>query len=280
MMNFLHTYQPNSILISLGPIQIHWYGLLIVSGALLAILVSVKLADYYQIKKEIFIDLAFWLIIGSLVGARLYHVLVELPYYLQRPLAIFYLWQGGLAIYGAIFTGLVILWWYTKKHLLNFWQLTALIVPGLALAQAIGRWGNYFNQELFGQPTNLTWGIPIDLVNRPVEYFSSQYFHPVFLYESLGDLLIFIILIIAHLYIIKKTASHDLKIFCYKLLVICYLFLYSCLRFALEYLRIDPTPVFFNLRFAQLVSLIVIISSLVYLIYSVLKNKKIHAIIT
>ncbi len=296
MINFLHTYQPNPILISFGPVQIHWYGLFIVTGTLLAILITVKLARFYKIKTETIIDLAFWLIIFGLIGARLYHVLIELPYYLQHPLEIFYLWQGGLAIHGAIIAGLITIYVFAKKNSARggFWQLAALITPGLALAQVIGRWGNYFNQELFGLPTNLPWGIPIDLINRPVEYLNYNYFQPTFLYESLSDILIFLLLILFYLYIIKtadksRIINFQFSIFLptedlpkgdnFQLIVIFYLILYSLVRFLIEFIRIDSTPIIFNLRLPQLVSLIIIFFSLIYLIYLFLEkrgNKILH----
>ena len=273
MINFLHTYHPSSILVSFGPIDIHWYGLLIVWGIIFAIALTFKLASYYNIKKETIVDLAFWLIISGVIGARIYFIFLELPYYLVYPLDMFKPWQGGLAIHGAIIGGALALWLYARKYKLNFWLLASLIVPGLALAQAIGRWGNYFNQELFGYPTNLAWSVPIDLINRPFAYLSEQYFHPVFLYELLGNLLIFIILIIIHLIIIRKVTSYELRVTSYKLLVICYLICYSFLRFFLEFWRIDETPVIFNLRFPQLISLIIIFLSLIYLIYLFFPNK-------
>ncbi len=291
MFIFLHTYHPQSILISLGPINIYWYGIFIVLATLAAIFVTLKLAGYYEIKKETIIDLAFWLIIFGIIGARIYHVLLELPYYSANPLDIFKIWQGGLAIHGAIIAGLITLWQLAKKYSArsgsasggSFWQLAALVAPGLALAQAIGRWGNYFNQELFGLPTNLPWGIPIDNIYRPMQYLTYEYFHPTFLYESLGNLIIFIILIIFHLYIIKKVTSYELpaspelkrgeRVMSYKLLVISYLILYSILRISLEFLRIDATPMLWGLRFPQLASLIIILACLIYVFYTkTLKN--------
>lgn len=271
MINFLHTFQPNPILISLGPINIYWYGLFIVLGALAAIFATFKLAYYYKINKETIIDLAFWLIINGIIGARLYHVLLELPYYLNYPLDIIKIWQGGLAIHGAIFAGIIIIWRFSKKHRHNFWLLTSIIAPGMALAQAIGRWGNYFNQELFGKPTTLAWGIPINIINRPIEYISNEFFHPTFLYESMGSLLIFFILIAIHIWIIKKRVMR------YELCVMSYALLYSLLRFTLEFIRIDPTPVAFGLRFPQIISLIIIFFSIIFLatkLYLIKANNK------
>jgi phosphatidylglycerol:prolipoprotein diacylglycerol transferase len=309
MIHFLHTFNPEPILISLGPVNIYWYGFFVLLGALAAISVALKLASYYNIKKDTIIDLAFWLIIGGIIGARIYHVLLELPYYLSHPLNIFKIWQGGLAIHGGIIAGGIIIWIFAKKlsplltkegqggglaveasnnktspnlSLLrrgsNFWLLAAILAPGLALAQAIGRWGNYFNQELFGKPTNLPWGIPINIANRPAEYLSSKFFHPTFLYESLGNLLIFIILISIHIWIIKqkRITNYELRITNFVLIVICYLMLYSALRFCLEFIRVDATPELLGLRFPQIISLLIIfLTPLILLLPKLKKNANI-----
>ncbi len=271
MINFFHTFNPNPVLISFGPIHVYWYGFFIVLGALAAIAVALKISSYYGVKKEAIIDLAFWLVLGGIIGARIYHVLLEFPFYLKYPLDIFKVWQGGLAIHGAIIAGLLIIWIFAKKRSLDFWLLAAIIAPGLALAQAIGRWGNYFNGELFGKPTGLSWGIPIDIMKRPLEYISSDFFHPTFLYESIGNFLIFLILISFHIWIIKKG---KFKNSFYFLLFTFYLVMYSILRFCLEFIRIDETPVFLNLRFPQIASLIIVLLTFALLIYRIRKDKK------
>lgn len=270
MINFLHNHHPNAILFSFGPVDIYWYGFLILIGSILAITIAIQLGKYYGIKRDSIIDLAFWLILGGIIGARIYHVFLELPYYLGNPLNIFKIWQGGLAIHGAIIIGIIIIYFFSKKEQINFWLITSLIVPGLALAQAIGRWGNYFNQELFGLPTSLSWGIPIDLINRPLEYLSYEYFHPTFIYESLGNILIFAILIITHILIIKKG---KLAIFYFQLLTLGYLILYSILRFSTEFIRIDQTPTIMDWRWPQIASIAIIIA----IIWILLKNKKSYA---
>ncbi|MFH1522597.1 MAG: prolipoprotein diacylglyceryl transferase [Patescibacteria group bacterium] len=267
MINFLHTFQPNPILISFGPIHIYWYGLFIVIGILAAIITSLKLATYYSISKNTIIDLAFWGIINGVIGARLYHIFLELPFYSRHPIDIFKIWQGGLAIHGAIIAGLLTAWIFTKKKKINFWLLTSVLVPGLALGQAIGRWGNYFNKELYGKPTNLPWGIPINIMERPVEYISSEFFHPTFLYESLGNFFIFLTLITIHVWIIKKYKSSKTY---FLIPITYYLISYSLLRFSLEFIRIDPTPTFYNLRWPQIISLVIIILSIILFIF---KNK-------
>lgn len=273
---FLHTFYPSRIAFAFGAITIYWYGIFIIFGILLGMAVILKISNYYKIKKNLLLDLLFWLSITNLLGARIYHILLEWTYYSKNLLDVFKIWHGGLAVHGAIFTGLVVIWIFAKKNKINFWLLTGIIAPGVALAQAIGRWGNYFNQELFGKPTDLPWGIPIDIINRPAEYLSSEFFHPTFLYESIGNFLIFIILIILHIYIIKKHLvrwspppnrrgdSSETREKYYALCVMCYMFLYSALRFSLEFIRIDITPVIFNLRFPQIISLLIILISILF----------------
>lgn len=256
MFNFLHTYSPEPILITIGPFNIYWYGIFIVTGILSAVLIIFKLADFYKIPKNTIIDLVFYLIIGGIIGARIYHVFLELPFYLNNPLNIFKFWNGGLAIHGGILFGIIILWFFSKIKKLNFWQLSAILVPGLAIAQAVGRWGNYFNQEIFGKPTSLPWGIPIEPAYRITEYYNAQFFHPTFIYESIGCLFIFLSLILFHYYIIKNNKTSDYYFF---LLLAIYLISYSFLRFMLEFIRIDITPVLFGLRLPQIVSLLIIL---------------------
>ena len=259
MTNFLHTFTPDPILISIGPITIYWYGLFVVSGILAAMFIALKLADYYGINKTAVIDIAFWTIIFGVIGARIYHVGLEFSYYWSNPLAIFKVWEGGLAIHGALLFGGLTAWYLVKKNNINFWQFAAIFAPGIALGQAIGRWGNYFNQELYGLPTNLSWGIPIAPQNRLLEYYNYQYFHPTFLYESLGNFLIFLTLILIHVWIIKNPDSKS-KIYQmrFELCVMSYAILYSLLRFSLEFIRIDPTPIIFGLRLPQIASLLII----------------------
>lgn len=294
---FLHTFQPSPIMFSFGPINIYWYGFFIVLGVIFALLIAMKLGSYYGIKKETVIDLAFYLVIFGVIGARAYDVFfVEWNYFSGHLLDIFKVWQGGLAIHGAVIAGIVMLYFFAKRaNPLNpplkggqesvtplqkggaggyFWLLASILVPGLALAQAIGRWGNYFNQELFGGPTDLPWGIPIDIMNRPIEYLSSIYFHPAFLYESLGNLLIFTVLIVFHVLMIRNKIPPipfvKGGINRYVLCVMSYAILYSILRFFTEFIRIDPTPEILGLRLPQIVSLLVIIFALFFM--AIIKN--------
>lgn len=143
------------------------------------------------------------------------------------------------------------------------WLLTDLLVAPLVLGQAIGRWGNYFNQELFGRPTNLPWGIPIDAVNRPVQFAGDKYFQPTFLYESILDLILFFILFI----IVRKKATQGV-------LTMTYLISYGVIRFALEFMRTDTTPIIWGLRLPQWASLGLIVVSVVFWLILRHKNSK------
>lgn len=197
-------------------------------------------------------NLFAWLIVVGLAGARFYHVLNELPYYLEHPAEILFIWLGGLGIHGALIAGLLITWWYAKKHRLGFLQLTDVLVPGLAIGQAIGRWGNYFNQELFGKPTDLAWGIPIDPTRRPAPYTQSEFFHPTFLYESLGNALISGLLV----WLFRKRLQPGT-------ITLVYFILYAVLRISTESLRIDRTPIIAGIRLPIIVSALIILASVI-----------------
>jgi phosphatidylglycerol---prolipoprotein diacylglyceryl transferase len=266
MLNFLHTFSPSPTLISFGPLHVYWYGLFVVLGILSALSVSLWLAKKFGLSTNKIFDLSFWIIIIGIIFARLYHVILEWGYYRLDFWNIFKVWQGGLAIHGGLIGGLLVLVYFCWKEKTNFWLLAAIFSPGVALGQAIGRWGNYFNQELFGKPTNLPWGIPIDFLNRPDVYISSDYFHPAFLYESLSDLLIFGILLFLILKFLKKKWGN------YKIIFLVYLILYSALRFFTEFIRTDITAYFFGFRWPQVFSLIIIIASLVLIFIP--QNKK------
>ncbi len=263
LFNFLHTYQPQPIILRLGVLNIYWYGLLIVLGILLAYFITVKLGKSQPGGLEIrplIQDLSFYLVIFGLIGARLYHLLSELPYYLKNPFDAFKIWLGGLGIYGAVIAGLIVILIYVKKHRLSFLFLADLIAPGLIIAQAVGRWGNYFNSEVFGWPTNLPWGIPIFLSHRPAEFLSAQYFHPCFLYESIWNFLIFLFLIFLRRAGLRRGEGKAGKV------VAFYLILYSFGRFWLEFLRIDSQPMLLGLRLAQIISILMFLVGLFILV--------------
>ena len=255
----------------IGSLSIYWYGLILALAMLAGIGMAIMIGRFYKVKAETIVDFAFWLIIGGLIGARLYYVGLEWAYYKDDPLSILKIWQGGLAIHGAILFGLLSLWLFVRRRKLDFWLLASIVVPALALAQAIGRWGNYFNQELFGLPTAAPWGIPIAEINRPAAYLQNSYFHPTFLYESIGNLVLFGFLCLAHWLSSRETANKQLN---HKAIVLGYLIFYSVLRFVMEEFRIDEVPAIGHWRWPQIFSLALALISLAVLIMSALKQRR------
>jgi phosphatidylglycerol---prolipoprotein diacylglyceryl transferase len=268
MFNFMHTFNPQPILIKIGFLEIHWYGFLIALGACLAFAVVYYLSRQYALKNDDIYNLVFYAVIFGLLGDRLYYVFYAWEFYSKNLLDIFKIWEGGLAIHGAMIAGLAVVYIYAKKHKLSPWLILDIFVVGLALAMAIGRWGNYFNQELFGLPTNLPWGIPILSQNRPAQFLAYQYFHPTFLYESLWNLFIFAALF----------TWHKIRLAKYKIpeqvrgsgdIALAYFMLYSLGRFGNEFLRTDYSPLVLNIRWAQLVSAIIFLIALGILVYKI-----------
>jgi phosphatidylglycerol:prolipoprotein diacylglycerol transferase len=222
---------PSRVLLQIGPVSIYWYGVLIVTGALAAAWLAAKLARQEGDDPEhVWNALLLCLLLG-VIGGRLYHVASMLPYYLAHPAEIFGLRMHGFGIYGAVAGGALGLWIYTRRHQLSFLHWADLAAPGVALAQAIGRWGNYFNQELYGNPTDLPWGIYIAPENRLQGLEQFERFHPTFLYESLWNLLTFAVLLILHRKVGKRLLKGDL--------FLLYGVLYSLGRFFVEFQRPD-----------------------------------------
>ncbi|MCX6740507.1 MAG: prolipoprotein diacylglyceryl transferase [Candidatus Parcubacteria bacterium] len=274
MLNFLHTFNPQSTLFKFSFLEIHWYGLLIALGALLGFLTLYYLAKRYGLKKDDIYNLAFYVIVFGLIGDRLYYVIYAWQNYSQNLWDIFKIWEGGLAIHGAMIAGIIVLIIYGKRHKISFWLLLDLVVVSLALAMAIGRWGNYFNQELFGLPTNLPWGIPIQPEFRPANYITAAYFHPTFIYESLYNLGIFISLFCWHILRLKKYKNPE-KVQGLGNITLAYFFLYSVGRFMTEFLRTDYSPYVLGIRWAQIMSGMIIIACLIIFGYKLIQYFKI-----
>lgn len=272
MITFLHTFHPASIAATFGPFTIHWYGLFITVGAALGIVLAARIARYYEINAEQIYTVSFWAIIFGIVGARLYYVLYAWEFYSGHLVDVVKLWEGGIAIHGAIIGGVLTLYFYAKKHHLNPWLLADITVVGVIVGQIIGRWGNYFNQELFGKPTDFPWGIPIAPEFRPAEFVSFDFFHPTFLYEGLLNLLVLGVLLLWHYGRIKKSPNSR----GYGWIAGTYLLCYSAIRFTMEFLRVDYSPELFGIRWAQLLSGVIIVCGLGYitLYHLVLKRRR------
>lgn len=240
---------PGPILVKIGPIIIRWYGLLIASAVLIGVTISQYLAKRRHVNPELISDLSIWLVIGAIPAARLYYVLFQWSEYSQHPERIIAIWQGGIAIHGAIIGGVTATLIFAKLKKISFWQLADLVAPSLILGQAIGRWGNFFNSEAFGGPTSLPWKLYIPVERRPPNLVNFEYFHPTFLYESLWNLMVFALLLT--LFFRALSGKPRLKL---GTLFLVYWVAYSLGRFWIEGLRTDSLMLG-PLRIAQIVSL-------------------------
>ncbi|ACA99553.1 prolipoprotein diacylglyceryl transferase [Synechococcus sp. 7002] len=250
MMIFAWQFQsPGPILFEVGNFAIRWYGLLIAIAVLIGVNLSQFLAKRRGIKPELLADYVIWGIIGAIPCARLYYVLFQWRSYADRPQDIIAIWQGGIAIHGAILGGVIAALIFCRLNRLSFWQLGDLIAPALILGQAIGRWGNFFNSEAFGAPTDLPWKLYIPLQNRPLNLVEYEYFHPTFLYESVWNLGVFALLL--YLFFWGLRHGDRLKT---GTIFLAYWIAYSAGRVWIEGLRTDSLMLG-GIRVAQLVSL-------------------------
>ncbi len=243
---------PGPMLFEWGSIAVRWYGFLIASAVLIGVTLSQYLAKRRQVDPDLLADLAIWLVISAIPAARIYYVVFQWPQYQNNPGDILAVWKGGIAIHGAILGGTIAALIFAKLKKVSIWQLADLVVPSLALGQAIGRWGNFFNSEAFGRPTDLPWKLYIPLANRPLDYANFEYFHPTFLYESLWNLLVFSLLLFIFFRSLKLNSPIKIGT-----LTLFYLIAYSIGRFFVEGLRTDSLMAG-QLRTAQIVSLILI----------------------
>jgi phosphatidylglycerol---prolipoprotein diacylglyceryl transferase len=240
---------PGPVILEIGPISIRWYGLLIAIAVLIGVSLSQYLAKRRHVNPELISDLSIWLVIGAIPAARLYYVLFQWAEYSQQPGRIIAIWEGGIAIHGAIIGGIIAALIFAKVNQISFWQLADLVAPSLILGQAIGRWGNFFNSEAFGRPTGLPWKLYIPPANRPPALANFEYFHPTFLYESVWNLLVFALLIT--LFWRSLSGKPRLRV---GTLFLVYLIAYSFGRLWIEGFRIDSLMLG-PLRIAQVVSL-------------------------
>jgi prolipoprotein diacylglyceryl transferase len=223
----------------------------------IGVLVAVRVAEVRWVKRghpaKEFNDVVVWIVIAGVIGARIYHVITDYQLFEDDPLKAFKIWEGGLSIWGAVIGGAIAAAVLARRRHLDLGDMLDSIAPGLAFAQAIGRWGNWFNQELFGGPTTLPWALEIDLANRPVGYLQYETFHPMFLYESLYCLTLGLVLIwVDHHFSLKKFQLFAL-----------YCMGYTAARFVFEEMRIDPANTIGPLRVNAWVSIVVFALALV-----------------
>lgn len=259
-MPFLVFTSPGPLVFQLGPFALRWYGLLIALAVLLGLGLATRLAKARGIDPAVVADLLPVLVLGAVLGARIYYVALEWRQYAGNWADVFAIWRGGIAIHGALIGGLIATVLYCRWRRLAFWPLVDVLVPAVALGQAIGRWGNFFNSEAFGLPTDLPWKLRIPAESRPPEFLGELYFHPTFLYESLWNLSVCALL----LWLFRAASRNRIQLPAGALSCI-YLMAYSSGRVWIEGLRLDPLcllsqPPFCSggLRMAQLVSLLLI----------------------
>lgn len=248
---------------SIGDVNIEWYSVLIVIGAILAIIMIIREAKRYGYPKDFVFNMCFWTIIMGIIGARLYYVLFNLDLY-TNIVDVFKIWEGGLAIHGGIIFGLITCFLYCKKYKVRTVRMVDFIVPALLLAQAIGRWGNFFNGEAHGAVTSLGALQDLHIPNFIIEGMNigGVYYQPTFLYESLWCLLgVIVILIVRRLKITKVGQPTAI-----------YLMWYGLGRFFIETMRTDSLMLG-GFKVAQIVSVIMIIVGLIVIMITGRKGR-------
>lgn len=259
---------PGAIAIQIGSLNIYWYGITIAIAFLSGLFFTIKIAkDTY--KNETIVEhvynISFYGFIGAILGARLYYILLNTDYYFSNPIEIFQLYKGGLSIHGAILGAFITGSIYTIKNKIQTLKYADLFAFGLLLGQALGRWGNFFNSEAFGKPTELPWKLYIPIESRPEIYSNQEFFHPTFLYESIWNLLILTVLF----FFIKKQFidKHGIIFF-------SYLILYSIGRILIEGIRLDSVLDIYGIPVAQIASIIIISIGILGIIIISLRSTK------
>jgi phosphatidylglycerol---prolipoprotein diacylglyceryl transferase len=231
--------------IHIGSFTIHFYGIIIMIGVVAGAFLAQHEANRRGQDGSQVWDLLVWVIIAGVIGARLWHILTPMPdliaqgitplYYLTHPLEAIAIWNGGLGILGGVVGGVLALFWFARRRHLSFITWLDLLAPSLALGQAIGRWGNFFNQELYGAPSNLPWAIYIDPQHRYPGFENVAFYHPLFLYESLWNLANLALLLWLSRRFKSQLRTGDI--------FLVYLIVYPLGRFLLEFLRLDSSMV-------------------------------------
>jgi phosphatidylglycerol:prolipoprotein diacylglycerol transferase len=259
--------------IKIGPLTLNFYGLLIMLGVILAAVLSTYEAKRKKQNPEIILDSLTWIVLGGVIGARLWHIFtppasmvaqgITTQYYLTHPLAAIAIWRGGLGIPGAVAGGALVFYLYSKKRGLKFGLWADIFAPGLALGQSIGRWGNFINQEVYGGPTDLPWAIRIDPQHRLPEFMAYETYHPLFLYESIFNFLNMLFLLWISRKFEDKLKNGDV--------FLTYLVSYPTFRFFMEFLRLDNSFVG-GINANQTLMIVIAVAALGALIWRHRKN--------
>ncbi|TCS95686.1 prolipoprotein diacylglyceryl transferase [Hazenella coriacea] len=280
------------VALQLGPISVHWYGIIMGTAAMLGLFIAMREGERrHGLDQELFLDLMLWVIPAAIIGARLYYVIFEWEYYFQHPGDIIKIWQGGLAIHGGLIGAFTAGYFFVKKYKVSFFLLADIIAPSIILGQAIGRWGNFMNQEAHGGEVSRSFleglQIPDWIINQM--YIDGVYYHPTFLYESIWNIVGFALLLLLRNFNPRRGE-----------VLFSYLIWYSLGRFFIEGLRTDsltftgpewlasllqvlwaPMNALFepgmmasgNIRVAQLISLVLVVFGIAMIIYRRVSGK-------
>jgi prolipoprotein diacylglyceryl transferase len=247
---------PSSGEIRIGPLPLRAYGLLIALGVYAAVVVAGRRYRRRGGDPELITAIAIWAVPGGIIGARIYHVATDYELYTHHLTGIFKIWDGGLGIWGGVLGGVAVGAWVAHRRGADVRMLLDVVAPALPLAQAIGRWGNYFNQELFGRPTTLPWALKIDVAHRPLQYAQYKTFQPTFLYECLWDLAVVgVVLLVERRARLRKGY-----------LFAVYVAAYTFGRFWIESLRIDFAHKFLGLRLNDWTSIVVFVVAVGFIV--------------
>lgn len=250
---------PKNGVVHIGPLPLHAYGLMLAVGVVVGVRLSEPRATRRGFKEGTISELATWLVVGGVIGARVYHLFTGYKWNQKGLAGTVKIWEGGLSIWGAVLGGAVALLILARKRNLDALLLCDAMGPAVAVAQGIGRWGNWFNQELFGRPTSLPWGLEIDFAHRPIGYEKSTTFHPTFLYESLWCFTLFAIIVLLE----RRRGGAGLK---RGQSFALYIALYTFERFWMELLRVDDASRLFGVRFNALLSAVLFVLSTLWFI--------------
>ena len=252
------------IAIKLGSLEIRWYSILILIAFSIGYYILLKRARKRGISTIHINDMSFYLVIFCILGARIYYCLFNFDYYRNNLIEVLKVWEGGLAIHGGIIAGILFLFIYTRRHRINLFDITDSIAPALALGQAIGRWGNFFNMEAYGPKTTIFELRRLHIPNFVIDgmYINGTYHHPTFFYESIACFIIFIVLIIiSRIKNVKLGQTTGI-----------YFILYGIVRFFIESLRQDSLMLG-SLKSAQLVSILMLLIGIVLLLIPIFRRK-------
>lgn len=254
----------NPIIFKIGSFSLRWYSLFILIGAFVAIYLIKKESTRFKINQDFIFNLCFWSILIGIIGARIYYVIFNYNLYKGDVLSIFKIWEGGLAIHGGLIAGFITLALYCKKYKVNVLRITDIAVPGIILAQAIGRWGNFFNSEAHGAATSLAHLQSLHIPDFIIKgmYINGIYYEPTFLYESLACLIGFVILLVVRRLKYTKIGT------CTGI----YLMYYSVFRFWIESMRTDSLMLG-GFKMAQIISILLFISGLIIVMWISSKGK-------